>query len=174
MERKSNELAVAHIKPEIKPITLVNVPKSEGNLAVNSVNKAPTENSRTVLEDSDSDFSECLDQDYLQNLNLSYSESSSSGCRIHSNNNSGNNDSGLGDSQNAIKEDEENDDQLNKTAPAIPTAAEKRAAFANKTVSGFKTVQHHSLDTRPSSTPRGRGRRSTRGLRGRRGRRLTK
>ena len=55
LERKSNELAVAHIKPEIKPITLVNVPKSEGNLAVNSVNKAPTENSRTVLEDSDSE-----------------------------------------------------------------------------------------------------------------------
>ena len=112
--------------------------------------------------------------DYLQNLNLSFSETSSSGCRIHSNNNSGNDDSGLGDSQNAIKEeDEENDDQLNKTAPAVPTAAERRAAFAKKSVSGFKTVQHHSLDTRPSSTPRGRGR-STRGLRGRRGRRLTK
>ena len=114
-----------------------------------------------------------MDHEYLQNLDLSF-ENSSSGGRIHSTSNSGSNDSGLGDSQHAIKEEDEEENQLNQTAPAIPSAADRRAAFANKTIDGFKTVQRHSLDNRPTSTPnRGRGY-SQRGLRGRRGRRRTK
>ena len=176
LERKSNELAVAHIKPKEESITLVNVPKSEGKIAVDNSNKSPQIQSREILEDSDSDFSDKLDLEYLQKLDLSFetSENSSSGCRIHSSSSSGIDDSGLGDSQSAIKEENEINHQLNQTAPAIPSAAERRNAFAAKTGNGFKTIQHHSLDERPTSTPRGRGRGRTRGLRGRRGRRLTK
>lgn len=177
LERKSNELAVAHIKPKEEGTTLINVPKSEGNIAVNNSNKSPQTQSREIVEDSDSDFSDKLDLEYLYNLDLSFEtyENSSSGCRIHSSSSSGINDSGLGDSQSVIKEEnEESNRQMNQTAPAIPSAAERRNAFASKAGNGFKTIQHHSLDERPTSTPRGRGRGRTRGLRGRRGRRMTK
>ena len=50
LERKSNEIAVAHIKPENECITLVNTPKSEGNIAV-IIEDTPVEGSRTVIED---------------------------------------------------------------------------------------------------------------------------
>ena len=170
LKRKSNEIAVDHIKPVIP---MVNVPKSEGNLAVLSIENLESPNSRTVHEDTDSDFDEKLDVDYLRNLELSFSETSSSGCRIHSvSSSSGINDSGLGNSQTIKEEAEEGTSKLNQTAPTLMTASDKRKAFANRSGDAFEQT-NHSLDARPTSTPRGRGR-SQRGLRGRRGRRLTK
>ena len=185
MRRVSNELAVETIAPSIG---MVNVPKSEGNLADNNnkpdvILEAPavehTVPNRSVTEDSDSEFDYLLDPEYLRNLNITHNKAddASLGDRIHSNDksldNSGIDDSGLGTSQSTIKEEngEENGDNdlLNQTAPASTSAARKREMFRNKELDCFK-----SLPDRPSSTPT-RGRPRQRGnLRGRRGRRQTK
>ena len=186
MRRVSNELAVETIQPSIG---MVNVPKSEGNLADNDNNNVPNEilevtnvvhtvPNRSVVEDSDSEFDDPLDSEYLRNINITHNkvDDASLGDRIHSNNkslnNSGIDDSGLGTSQSTIKEENEENgasELLNQTAPATISAAEKREMFRKKELECFQ-----SLPDRPSSTPN-RGRSRQRGnLRGRRGRRQTK
>ena len=186
MQRLANEIAVLHLQP---PVGMVNVPKSEGKIAVipkpkESMTPADPPATREVSWASDSDFSEPFDDDYLRNLEIDFtqlnftkSDESSLGDRTHSRcnslNSSGINDSGLGNSQSTIKEENEtvddDEDKLSQTLP-VPTAKQRREAFQNKTSDCFK-----SLPDQPSSTPNERGRRGRRGnLRGRRGRRQTR
>ena len=180
MKQLSNEMAIMHIQPP--SVGMVNTIKSEGNVAVDTNDNVTVgKPTREVVEDSDSEFSENLDPGYLQNLELTNNTETddSLGDRIHSVcdqpcdlDNSGIDDSGLGNSQSTIKEEEDDEkpqDRLNQTVPATATAASKREMFRKKELECFQ-----SLPDRPSSTPN-RGRSRVRGnLRGRRGRRQTK
>ena len=178
LDRKANELAVADIKPTM--IAMPNIPNSKGNekyvddLVDKIVNTAIEDSTKTRYEeiDTSSEFDEPLDPEYLNNLDLTFNQStdnSSSGTRIHSCS-SGFDDSGLGTStpNRAVKEEKDDDDQSDSLSKTLNDVELRRQAFRTKAGPAFNSLP----DPEPTVRQRGRGRR--RGLRGRRGHRHSK